>query len=247
MTVTAAAFVPETLPRDRRHRGWLGAVLHGFRSVLREHSFVAYMLVGAFSAFAMLGYIANAAYVLLGMNGMAPLPFSLFFASTALAQVGLSILHARLVGRFRPRELIVLGLTMSAAAAILIALTVWLWDAATLPLCAGFLVLMASQAFIFGHSAALAVSDVTSRAGSASALLGIVQALALALYAALASSGGTTTSVPMAVVIVVGVIGAAASFNTARRASRPSHPRAANPDSARDQVTKDTSPGHVHE
>ena len=32
---------------------------------------------------------------------MAPIPYSLFFASTALAQVVLSIVNARLIGRFR--------------------------------------------------------------------------------------------------------------------------------------------------
>ena len=222
MFVTAALFVPETLPRDQRHRGGLGGVVHGFRSVLRSRAFVAYMLLGAFSAFAMLGYIANASYVLQGMNGMAPLPFSLFFASTALAQVTLSILNARLVGRFRPRQLIGFGLMLSAGAAILIAMSVLLWDAATLPLCAGFLTLMASQAFIFGNSAALAVADVTDRAGSASALLGIAQALAFALSAPLASSGGTSTAVPMVVVIVVGVLGATVSYAVARRRRAPS-------------------------
>jgi DHA1 family bicyclomycin/chloramphenicol resistance-like MFS transporter len=110
-------------------------------------------------------------------------------------------------------------LSLSAGAAVLIALSVLLWDAATLPLCTGFLILMASQAFIFGNSAALAVTNVTDRAGSASALLGIVQALALALSAPLASSGGTTTAVPMVIVIVIGVLGATGSHIAAQRPS----------------------------
>jgi DHA1 family bicyclomycin/chloramphenicol resistance-like MFS transporter len=165
MTATAALFVPETLPPAERHRGGLGEVVHGFRSVLRSRTFVAYMLTGAFSVFAMLAYIANAAYILQGMKGMTPLVFSLFFASTALAQVGLSILNARLVGRFRVRRLIGVGLALSAGATVLVALSVVVWDAATLPICAGFLVLMASQAFIYGNSASLAVTEVTHPSG----------------------------------------------------------------------------------
>jgi murein DD-endopeptidase MepM/ murein hydrolase activator NlpD len=48
------------------------------------------------------------------------MPFALFFASTALSQVLLSLVNARLVGRFRPRTLIGFGLTMSSTAVILL-------------------------------------------------------------------------------------------------------------------------------
>lgn len=216
MTVTAAMVVPETLPRSQRHTGGLGDVVHGFRAVLRHRSFVAYMLTGAFSVFAMLAYIANASYVLQGMKGIAPLPYSFFFASTALAQVALSILNARLVGGFRPRQLIAAGLGMAAFGTVLVAVSVMLWDAAILPLCAGFLLVMASMALIYGNSASLAVAEVTDRAGSASALLGITQAIALAISAPLASSGGTTTATPMVAVMAIGIIGAIVSFVLAR-------------------------------
>jgi len=94
------------------------------------------------------------------------------------------------------------------------------WDAAILPLCTGFLILMAAQAFIFGNAAALAVTDVTDRAGSASALLGIAQALALALSAPLATVGGTSTATPMVVVILTGVLGAGACYFVARGRGR---------------------------
>ena len=38
-----------------------------------------------------------------GAEGPQPLPFALFFASTALAQILLSVVNAKIVGRFRPR------------------------------------------------------------------------------------------------------------------------------------------------
>ena len=71
--------------------------------------------------------------------------------------------------------------------------------------CAGFLILMAAQAFVFGNSGALAASQATHIAGSASAALGVAMALAGAVAAPLASSGGGETAVPMIIVMITGV------------------------------------------
>jgi DHA1 family bicyclomycin/chloramphenicol resistance-like MFS transporter len=49
-------------------------------------------------------------------NGLRPMPFALFFASTALAQVLLSVVNAKIVGRLRPRTLIGLGLVLCTLA-----------------------------------------------------------------------------------------------------------------------------------
>ncbi|MFT4136947.1 multidrug effflux MFS transporter [Microbacterium sp.] len=220
MSVTAAMVVPESLPPERRHSGGLGVVVHGFRAVLREPSFVGYVLTATASLFAMLAYIANSSYVLQEMKGMAPLPFSLFFATTALCQVGVTVVNARLIGRFRPQQLIAAGLGLSVAAVALIALTVLLWDTALVPVCTGFLVLMASQGLVFGNAAALAAAEVRDHAGSASGIQGIAQSLGIAVSAPLATSGGGRTAVPMVLVMVVGISGALVSFALARRAHR---------------------------
>lgn len=218
MILTAAAVVPESLPRARRRPGGMRQVVHGTRAVLRSRRFVWFMLVAGFSASAMMAYIATAAYVLQGIKGMAPLPYSLFFASTALAQVILSVVNARLIGRFRPQRLIALGLGMSVGAAVLVGLSVTLWGVAVLPLCIGFLVLMAAQAFIFGNAAALASAEVTEHAGSASGIQGVVQAVAMAVAAPLASSGGAATAVPMVIVMTIGVVAAVVAFLIGRHA-----------------------------
>lgn len=218
MVVTAALFVPETLPPQRRHRGGVMAVLRGFRSVMRVPRFVGFMLVAAFSGFAMLAYIANAAYMLQGMKGMPPLPFSLFFAATALGQMGVSVLNARLIGRYRPQQLIAAGLGASAAATLVIAAAVAWGDSALVPVCVGFFVIMSAQGLIFGNAGALASGEVVEHAGAASGLQGVALALALAVSAPLASSGGSETAVPMVITMGVGVAIAVTSFLWARRA-----------------------------
>jgi MFS transporter, DHA1 family, multidrug resistance protein len=116
MMVTAIAVVPESLPPERRHGGGLRQFASGLSQVIKIRLFVGYTLTAALSGFTMMAYIANSSYVLQEQKGLHPMPFALFFAATALSQVLLSILNAKIVGRFRPRTLIGFGLTLSTLA-----------------------------------------------------------------------------------------------------------------------------------
>ena len=174
----------------------------------------------------MMAYIANSSYVLQEQKGLQPMPFALFFASTALAQILLSILNAKIVGRrFRPRTLIGFGLTLATLAVAALTVGVFALDTPLMLTCAGFLVLMAVQAFIFGNANALAAAQATHVAGAASAVLGVAQAVAMATSAPIASSGGAATAVPMIWVMIVGVIGSLFSYLVLARPSSRPHPR----------------------
>lgn len=212
MMITAIAYVPESLPPARRHGGGVRQFTAGLSEVIKIRSFVGYTLTAALSGFTMMAYIANSSYVLQEQKGLQPMPFSLFFASTALTQVLLSILNAKIVGRFRPRALIGFGLSASTVAVAALTVSVFRLGTPLLLTCAGFLVLMAVQAFIFGNSSALAVSKAPHVAGAASAVLGVAQAVALAISAPLASSGGAVSAAPMIWVMLVGVTGSLVSY-----------------------------------
>ena len=207
MMITAIVFVPESLPREHRHGGGLRQFTSGLSQVLRIRLYVGYMLTAALSGATMMAYIANSSYVLQVQKGLRPLPFALFFASTALAQILLSVLNAKIVGRIRPRALIGFGLTLATLAVAALTVGVFALDTPLLLTCAGFLVLMAVQAFIFGNANALAAAEATHIAGAASAVLGVTQAVAMATSAPLASSGGGATAVPMIWVMIAGLVG----------------------------------------
>lgn len=212
MMITAIVFVPESLPPERRHGGGLRQFATGLSQVIKVRVFVGYALTASLSGFTMMAYIANSSYVLQEQKGLHPMPFALFFAATALSQVLLSILNAKIVGRFRPRTLIGFGLTLSAVAVTALTVGVLALGTPLLLTCAGFLVLMAVQAFIFGNASALAAGQAPQVAGAASAVLGVVQAIAMAVSAPLASSGGATTAVPMIWVMVIGLSGSLFAF-----------------------------------
>ena len=193
--------------------------------MLRIRLFVGYMLTAALSGFTMMAYIANSSYVLQEQKGLRPLPFALFFASTALAQVLLSVVNAKIVGRFRPRTLIGFGLTLATVAVAALTVGVFALDTPLLLTCAGFLVLMAVQAFIFGNASALAAGQARHVAGAASAVLGVVLAVAMATAAPLASSGGGVTAVPMIWVMIAGIAGSLFAYLVIARPSAGPHHR----------------------
>jgi DHA1 family bicyclomycin/chloramphenicol resistance-like MFS transporter len=217
MVTTAAFNIPETLAPEDRHAGGLRRSFAGIVEVVRIRPYVAYMLTSAFSGFGMMAYVANSSYVLQVMKGMAPIPFSLFFAGNALTQVLLSVVNARLVGRVAPRRMITIGLTASSLAVSVLLLGALFWGTPLILTCVCFVVLVASQAFIFGNAGALAASKATHIAGSAAAVQGVAQSLAGALAAPLASAGGGATAVPMALVMVTGVTLSIVALTIARR------------------------------
>ena len=219
MMITAIVFVPESLPVERRHGGGLRQFTSGLREVVRIRSYVGYVLTAALSGFTMMAYIANSSYVLQEQKGLQPMPFALFFAATALAQVLLSVLNAKIVGRFRPRRLIGFGLTLAAVAVAVLAVGVFWLGTPLLLTCAGFLLLMAVQAFIFGNASALAADQARHVAGAASAGLGVALAAAMAVSAPLASSGGSVTAAPMIWVMIAGLTGSLLAYLVLARLS----------------------------
>ena len=207
MVITAILVVPESLPPERRHPGGSRQFASGIGSwCCGSGCSWAYLLTTAFSGFSMMAYVANSSYVLQVNEGRCIRCRSRCSSPRRCsAQVLLSLVNARLVGTFRPRTLIGFGLTMSSTAVIMLTVGVLFLGTPLLLTCAGFLILMAAQAFVFGNWGALAASQATHIAGSASAALGVSMALAWAVAAPLASSGGGETAVPMIIVMLTGV------------------------------------------
>lgn len=226
MTLAAWAWAPESLPAEQRHGGGLSRFFEDIGSVLKIRSFVGFMLTSAFSGFCMFAYIADSSYVLQQMLGMSPIVFSIVFASNALLSALLALVNVRMIGRFEPRSLIAFGLGLSLAGVVLLTLSVFVFELPLIPLLIGFALIMASTAFIFGNAGALALAETREHAGTASAVQGLVQAMAMATSSPLATSGGGTSAVPMILVMLVGALGAWASFFLI---ARPQAPRVREP------------------
>ena len=221
MTAMAAVFVPDSLAPGKRQGGGLRRFVGGIGELVRHRRYLGYMLTSVFSGFAMFAYISSSSFVLQEIKGLSPMSFSVFFAFTAGSQMLLSILNANLVTRVRPRRLIATGLTLSGIGVAVVSVSVLALNVALGPLCIGFVLVMAAQAFVFSNASALALGAVRYMAGVASALLGLAQAIANATSAPLASSGGGETAVPMVAVMLVGIVGAWGAFLLVGRTEEP--------------------------
>jgi MFS transporter, DHA1 family, multidrug resistance protein len=203
MLAAAAAWLPESLPADRRHQGGLTALARSARRVTRNRDFVGYLVVMALSMGVTFAYVATSAFLLQGMNGLSPIAYSLVFAVNAVGLMLATLAAARLAGRVRTRVVIGVGLIATGVAGVLL-LAGALWWGMPLPVTVvGFFVLMSAQGLVGANAGALASAAVPAHPGTGSALLGFCQWCAAGVVAPIAGLGGDRTAVPMALIVIV--------------------------------------------
>lgn len=206
LALAVAAGLRETLPPDRRHRGGIPGTLTTFRRLLSERAFVGYALASGLAFAAMFAYISGSPFVLQEIYGVSPQLFSLMFGMNAFGIMLAGQTNARLVGRVAPRRLLVAGLGAQAvggaALLVVVGTGIGLWG--ILP---ALFVVVASIGLVSPNATSLAMEDHPRTAGSASALLGVLQYAVGAAAAPLVGLGGRT-ALPMALVIAACTFGA---------------------------------------
>jgi DHA1 family bicyclomycin/chloramphenicol resistance-like MFS transporter len=198
----ATVALPETLPPERRDRGGLAGALKTMRSLLTQRSFLGYALTAALAFGALFAYISGSPFVFQEIYGLSPQAFSLAFGVNGLGLVAGSQINARLVGRYGPAYLLRRALLVIAAAATALLAVVLIGGLGVWPVIITTFLVMSSLSFVMPNSTALALADHAKVAGTASALLGVIQFLVGGLAAPLVGLGGTGSAVPMAVVML---------------------------------------------
>ena len=207
LLLSTTAWLPETLPPERRHSGGLGATLRTFGGLLRDRRFTAPATAFSLACAVLFAYIAGSSFVLEDLYGVSPQVFSLVFAVNSAGLVGMSQLGGRLVGRFGAAALLrcALGGVAAGSAAVLI---LTLTHAGLAPLLIALFVILSFNGMVFPNATAVALADQEGALGSASALLGMGQFGTGALIAPLVGLAGNHNAIPMGVLI--GVCGVAA-------------------------------------
>jgi DHA1 family bicyclomycin/chloramphenicol resistance-like MFS transporter len=211
LLLAAGAGLPETLPAERRQTGGVGGTLTTFGRLMRDRAFVGRALTLGLGSAGMLSYIAGSPFVLQKIYGVSPQVFSACFGLNALGLMIAGQVNRRLVGRVPPPRLLQDGLMASAAGGLALLAVVVLDGGLAMVLAALFL-MVASLGFVFPNATALALSAHPEAAGSASALLGVVQFTTGAAVAPLVGIAGEATAVPMALVIAASAAAALLIF-----------------------------------
>jgi DHA1 family bicyclomycin/chloramphenicol resistance-like MFS transporter len=202
LLLAIVVLLPETHLRGGRQAGMRPLII-SFGRLLRSRSFTGHATVLALSSGAAFTIISASSFVVQDVYGRSPAVFGAVFGSGAATIVALSLLNVRLLRGVAPARVLRGGLILSvvAGAALLVAVLTGL----------GLLAVAVCMVAVFGvwgalivpNATALAMAEHPGSAGSASALLGIIQYGTGALVAPLAGLAGSDTAVPFAVVVVV--------------------------------------------
>ncbi len=191
--------VRETLPSRRRVRGGLGATLRGFALLFRDRFFVGVALASGLAGASMFAYIAGATFVLQRIYGLSPQGFSLAFGVNSLGIMSAAQVSARLIRRWSPLRILSIGLLVNLTGALSL-LTSVLLDLGLAFLLPSLFVMVSAIGLILPNATALALSGHADQAGTASALLGLLQYVMGGLVAPLVGVAGEETAVPLGVV-----------------------------------------------
>lgn len=217
----------ETLPASSRQSGGVTATLSAFRDLFTDRRFVGYALSSSFAFAAGICYISSSPFILENIYGVSPQLLGSLFGLNAFGLFVMAQINGRLVGRVSAQKLLTWGVAAVALAGMSLLIIV-LNGIGLAGVLLSFFVLVASLGLIAPNATALALANINTRiAGSASALLGVLQFTIGAVAAPLVGLGGATTAVPMAAFIAAFGLAALVTFIVFCRPALTTDPAAA--------------------
>lgn len=206
----------ETLPQDRRSRGGLGQTIRTFGLLLKDRSFIGYMMTQGFTMATMFAYISGSSFVLQGIYELSAREYSFVFGMNGLGIVLLGQVAGRLAHRVQGSTLLAIGLIYGSIGAITLLLSI-VFNAPFVLVMIGLFAVVSSVGLINTTANSLALQEQGNRAGSASALLGMSSFLFGGLIAPVVGLGGESTAMPMASIMLVLMVCAVLSYTFAQR------------------------------
>ncbi|MET1074644.1 MAG: multidrug effflux MFS transporter, partial [Umezawaea sp.] len=201
LLIVVALLLPESLPPSLRSPARLGSALRTYGRLLAERSFIGYALASGLVFAAMFAYIAGSSFALQNVYGLSPQGFSLVFGLNGVGIMIAGGVNRRLVGRFSEHALLFSGLVLAAVGGLGVLAAVLL-GLGLVGLLVPLFLLVSAVGIVLPNATSLALAEQAKAAGSASALLGVLQfVIGGGLATPLVGLGGPGTALPMAMVI----------------------------------------------
>lgn len=181
----------------------LAPILSNFALLLRERTFVGYTTSLCFMFAAIYTYLAGGPFVFIEVFGLSPFRFGLLFVVIAVSFISGSILAGRLAKRFDPRFIYLCAACFASAGAVALAVvgaSPWL-SAPTFVIPFAFMTFGLGLLLPIGFSSAMAPH--ARIAGTASSLLGVLQALASMTAGYVAGAVFDGTAAPITTLMAV--------------------------------------------
>jgi DHA1 family bicyclomycin/chloramphenicol resistance-like MFS transporter len=192
--------VPETLAPELRRPLGLGATVRVGRRLLGDRLFAGYALSSALAFGALFSYISGSSFVYQDVFDVSPQVYGLLFALNGVALLLANVVNHRLQETWGAERLLRVGMLLLLTGSVLLTVAV-LAGAGLAGVIPTLWLAVAGLGFVPSNSVTLALGPHAAEAGTASALIGVLQFLAGALAAPLPGLAGES-AVPMAVGMV---------------------------------------------
>jgi len=207
MLLSVVFGLEETLKPSMRSEGGIKNIFGAFAQLLKDRLFVGYAVIQGLITGAMFAYISGSPFVIQTIFGASPQLFSVLFAINGIGIIIASQITGRLAEKLGETKLLVAGLIFAAIGSILL-LTATVFGLGMLAVCIGFFMIVSSVGIVNTTIFSLAMQNQEQNAGSASALLGLLQFVFGAVAAPLVGLGGEGTAIPLGIIIAVCDVGA---------------------------------------
>jgi MFS transporter, DHA1 family, multidrug resistance protein len=215
----AYAWVGETLPVARRAGGGFASTAAVLQRLTVDPRFTGYALAGGFSFAAVFAYVSASPFIFEGLGHMSPQLFGLLFAVNSTGILLTNAVNARLVQRFSPSRLLdvgLVGVAVGAGSALMVAVTTQS-HLCLYALLASLFLMVSSTGLTRSNAAALALDPHPETAGSAAAILGLIQFALGAIVAPITGLDRHSAVLPCAAMVAAAAL-AVLARSTARRA-----------------------------
>ena len=202
--------LPESLPVESRSVGGLVQTTRTFKQLILDRSFIGFALSQALVSAVLFAYISGSSFVLQNVYGTSPLVYSLIFGLNGVGIATASQITGRLADRISEVKLFFAGIIMAVFGSITLLVLLAL-QANLYLILIPLLIAISSIGVVSTTGNSLALQSQGKIAGSASALLGLLQFLLAGIVAPLTGLGHNP-SLSMGMVMTVVSLGAVLSF-----------------------------------
>lgn len=172
--VAIMSFIPESLQQPRKLH--FKQVLLSYWQLLFDRSFIAYTLSSCLAFSGMFAYIAGSPNLLITLQGLSASQYSLVFGANAFGFIAASQINAWLLRRgFSMLNILHTALYVPALVSTTVCIAVFLHLANLGLMLLALFAYIASLGFISPNAGAAAMANQGHQAGTASALMGVLQ------------------------------------------------------------------------
>ncbi|WP_026571900.1 MULTISPECIES: Bcr/CflA family efflux MFS transporter [Sediminibacillus] len=209
----------ETLPPEKRIPSSIGNTVKTMGSLFKDRSFIGYAIIVGFVHGGSFAYVSGTPFVYQGIYGVSPQVFGILFGINGLAIMSGSSIVGRFGGIIHERNLLRIAVCTAATATALI-LFISIIEGPLALLVIAIFIYMTTMGMTLTSSFTLAMEHQGHRAGSASAVLGLLPLLIGSVASPLVGID-ETSAVPMGLILFVSsFIGFSAFFTLTKKPAK---------------------------